>query len=57
MIKKSLLTIVLIIFFIGVYKALTFAQGRDCIHNGRRYPDGTIIGGYQCQDGRWVRTR
>lgn len=53
MIKKTLVIIVLIIFF-GGYKTSTFAQGRDCIHKGKRYPDGTIIGDNKCQDGRWI---
>ncbi len=56
--KKNLATIALIILFFGGYEALSFAQGKDCIdNNDRRYPDGTVIGDYQCRNGRWVRIR
>ena len=55
--KRELLIIALIFFFLGLFEASTFAQGRSCSRNGRSYPDGYIIGDYQCEDGEWVLIR
>ncbi len=57
MTKKFLISVGIIIVFLGIYEVSTFAQGKDCTNKGRRYPDSTILGDYQCQDGRWIKIK
>lgn len=51
------LSLIILTFFSGYITTINvFAQARQpCPYNGRLYPDGTIIGSLQCQNGRWVR--
>ncbi|UCH53878.1 MAG: hypothetical protein JSW09_03555 [Pseudomonadota bacterium] len=31
------------------------AQKADCVRDGKRYPHGTVLGGYICVDGSWKK--
>lgn len=52
----SLLLLVLILVASGDTRKV-FAQRRECVYRGYVYPEGTVMGAYQCQYGRWVRIR
>jgi hypothetical protein len=52
----SLLLLVLILVTSGNTRKV-FAQRGGCVYRGYVYPEGTVMGAYQCQDGRWVRIR
>jgi hypothetical protein len=57
--KTRLLFFVLFLSLVlgGNTKNVT-AQSRGCyMDDGRYYPEGAIVGSYQCQYGRWVRIR
>lgn len=48
----STLTLILLLI-VDVFSA--FASRRYCFYDGRRYPDGYILGNLKCNDGTWVR--
>ena len=27
----------------------------DCVHNGNIYAEGSVIGGYECKNSKWVK--
>ncbi|MEB3191683.1 MAG: hypothetical protein VKL42_15195 [Snowella sp.] len=51
----SLLLLVLMLV-VSANTRKVFAEG-GCVYNGYWYPEGAVIGAYQCQYGRWVRIR
>jgi hypothetical protein len=56
--KTRLLFFVLFLsLFLGGNTKNVTAQSGGCSMNGRYYPEGAIVGSYQCQYGSWVRIR
>lgn len=57
LISKNLVTLALVVLFWGRFETLTSATKKGCIYDNRTYPNGTIIGDYKCNDGRWERIK
>lgn len=49
---KGLLGIFFILFLFAVTISAAYA---DCYKDGVLYPEGSIVGGFICRDGQWVR--
>jgi hypothetical protein len=48
--KSTRTVIAILLLFAGMASATA-----DCFYNGKKYPDGTVIGDRVCSGGRWVR--
>lgn len=44
------------IFFALLLLAVTMSTVyADCYKDGQRYPEGSVVGGFVCKNGDWVR--
>ena len=55
MLKSNRILAVLLFFMIFVGSNLEPAfSARSCRRDGRTYSDGSVVGNYRCNNGRWV---
>jgi hypothetical protein len=53
--NKAMKGLLGVFFLLFLLMATISAAYADCTKDGKSYPEGSVVGGYVCENGKWVR--